>query len=112
MEQAQQLIGKWREYHPPEFVVVRFAHCLTYPSMLHGAIGVHRRENYLAYVGWCLLRIYIGGLLLADWVHYADSPETADARLGYNEELCTSVGRVFFRTMFGHPLNACFLVTE
>jgi len=112
MAQAHQLVVKWREYHPPEFVTVRLAHCLTYPSMLHGAIGAPRRPNYVAYAGWCLLRIYIGGLLLADWVHYADSPVVAGVRLGYNDELCTSVARVFFRTLFGHPLNVCFLVTE
>jgi len=112
MEQVHQLIVKWRAYHPPEFVLVRFAHCLTYPSMLHGAIGGPRRQHYLAYAGWCLSRIYIAGHLLADWAHYADSPVTADIRLGYDDELCTSVARVFFRTAFGHPLNAYFLVTE
>jgi len=112
VEQSRQLIGKWRLYHRPEFMVVRFMHSLTYPSMLHGAIGGPKRQNYVSYAWWALSRIYIAGHMLADWAHYADSPVVAGIRLEYDDELCTSVARVFFRTLFGHPLNAYFLVFE
>ena len=105
--QVVELSQKWQLYHQPHFLLVRISHAFTYLPVLMCL----SRGSLVDFARWRIFMLFVPDAI-ADWAHYADSPEIARARLHYEGgELCAGVDRHFVRTAVSFPMNWAYLTT-